>query len=184
METLLNVDHQLFLLINHMPHTVLSDTVAMTISGAIATTVILWILLSVWLFVREEKRDHWFFLPVAVASTLSLLVTEVFLKNVFMRARPPLSLGAIQVIGQLHDFSFPSGHATFAWALAIVLSAKEPRATYFFYLLATLISLTRVYLGVHYPSDVVAGMAIGVFIGWSAIWVEQQVIFYRIRTRK
>lgn len=184
METLLALDHTLFLLINHLPHTVLSDTVALTLSGALSTTIILWFLLSVWLFVREEKRNHWFFLPIVSAGTLSLLVGQILLKNMFMRNRPPISLGAILVQGPLPDYSFPSGHAAFVWALAVVLANKEPRAKYLFYLLAMLISLSRIYLGDHYPSDVVAGSMVGLAVGLFSLWVEQAVMFRRIRKRK
>lgn len=98
-----------------------------------------------------------------------------------MRHRPPLSLGAIFVGTPLSDYSFPSGHATFAWALAVVLSAKEPRLRIFYYILAFLISLSRIYLGAHYPADVFAGTVIGVAIGLFALWVEQKIIVNKIK---
>jgi undecaprenyl-diphosphatase len=166
-EVLLGIDHSLFFWINHWPHTPLSDAVALTLSGVFASTVIIWLLLAVWLFVREEKRDHWFFLPVAVASGLSLFITDLLLKNFFARIRPS---GAL-----LTDYSFPSGHATFAWALAVVLASKEPRARWLFYSLAFFISLSRVYLGVHYPADIVAGSMIGVLIGLVVQYAYAQV---------
>jgi undecaprenyl-diphosphatase len=124
----------------------------------------------------RREAGHWFFLPVATATALSIFITELALKNMFARNRPP---GAM-----LTDYSFPSGHATFAWALAVVLTAKEPRARYFFFLLAFLISLSRIYLGVHYPADVAAGSIIGLSIGYFSLWVERKVIFYRIRKKK
>jgi undecaprenyl-diphosphatase len=169
-QLLITLDHDIFLFINHLPHTPASDAIALTLSGVLASTVIVWLLLSVWLFVREEKKDHWFFFPVAVASGLSLFITDVWLKNFFGRNRPP---GA-----NLTDYSFPSGHATFAWALAVVLASKEPRAKYLFYLLAVLISLSRIYLGVHYPADVVAGSFAGLGIGYISLWFEQNMIKY------
>lgn len=172
----LALDHQLFLMINHLPHTPFTDAIALTLSGVFASTVVVWLLLSVWLFVREQKRDHWFSLPVVLASGLSLFITDVWLKNFFSRNRPP---GA-----NLTDYSFPSGHATFAWALAVVLASKEPRAKWLFYTLAFLISLSRVYLGKHYPFDVVAGSLVGFAIGLFSLWVERRVIFSRIHKRK
>jgi undecaprenyl-diphosphatase len=168
---LISLDHAIFLFINHWPHTPVSDAVALTLSGVLASTIAVWLLLSIWLFVREEKKDHWFFLPVFLASGLSLFITDVCLKNFFSRNRPP---GA-----NLTDYSFPSGHATFAWALAVVLATKEPRAKWLFYALAFFISLSRVYLGVHYPSDVAAGALVGLGIGFVSLLVEQNVIKYR-----
>jgi undecaprenyl-diphosphatase len=148
------------------------------LSGVLGSTVVVWLLLSVWLFIREEQRDHWFFLPVVLASFLSILVTDVFLKNFFSRNRPPLSLGTISVGTPLLDYSFPSGHATFAWALAVVLASKEPRVSWLFYILALLVSLSRVYLGVHYPSDVLVGSLVGLGIGYTSLWIERNVIKY------
>lgn len=183
-QLLITLDHEIFLCINHLPHTPVADAVAMTLSGVFGSMVIVWILLSMWLFVREEKKDHWFFLPVAVASGLSLFITDVWLKNYFARHRPPLSLGTIHVGGPLADYSFPSGHATFAWALAVVLASKEPRAKWLFYALAFLISFSRIYMGKHYPADVFFGSFVGLAIGWTALWVERKIVFYRHRRRK
>ena len=167
-QLLILLDHRMFLFIHQLPHTVVVDSIVLMLSGALGSMVIVWILLSIWLFVREEKKDIWFFLRVGLASSLSMLITEILLKNIFVRNRPP---GAM-----LSDYSFPSGHATFAWALAVVLASKEPRAKYVFYLLAILISISRIYLGVHYPSDVVAGTLVGVGIGLFSLWVERKTV--------
>lgn len=175
---LITLDHSIFLFINHWPHTPVSDAIALTLSGVLTSTVIVWLLISVWIFVREEKKDHWFFLPVVLASALSILMTDVWFKNFFARHRPPLSLGTITVGAPLATFSFPSGHATFAWALAVVLASKEPRAKWLFYALAFLISLSRIYLGAHYPADVVAGTLVGLGIGYFSLWFEQNMIKY------
>lgn len=183
MQTILALDHQLFLLINHLPHTVLSDTVTLTLSG-IGAGGLIWLTLSILVFTRVERKEHWFFLPIVLATALSEVFGNWSLKLFFARNRPPVSLGAIFVTNPPRDFSFPSGHATFAWALAIVLAAKEPRLKYFYYTLAILICFSRVYLGVHYPSDVVSGSFLGLAIGWFSLWVERKVIFSRIRKRK
>ena len=175
MDTLLALDHQLFLFINHLPHAPWSDAFAMTLSGVFGATTVIWLLLSIFLFVREERRDQWFFLPVILAGGISVLVTDILLKNYFTRNRPPLDLGAIHVGSAISGYSFPSGHATFAWAIAVVLAKKEPRAKYFFYLLAALISISRIYLGVHYPADIVAGSVLGLGVGHMVQYVHAQV---------
>jgi undecaprenyl-diphosphatase len=171
MQHLLALDYQIFLVINHLPHTAVLYALAMTVSGALSSMVIIWILFSVLLFVREEKKDHKFFIPVLLAISLSFIISEWILKNVFARSRPQ---GAF-----LTDYSFPSSHATIAWALAIVLAAKEPRAKYVFYILAFLVSLSRIYLGVHYPSDVLAGGLLGAGIGYFSLWVERNMVKYK-----
>ena len=175
METLLAIDHRIFFVINHLPHPPLLDTVALTLSG-IGVGGLIWLLLSILIFLRVERRDHWFFLPVVLSTTFSQFVTNMWLKDFFARNRPP---GAA-----MSDYSFPSGHATFAWALALVLASKQPRLKYAYFLLAALISLSRIYLGKHYPADIVAGSAIGLGIGYFSLWVEKKIIYYRIRRWK
>jgi undecaprenyl-diphosphatase len=61
-------------------------------------------------------------------------------------------------------YSFPSGHATVSFACAAVLAAALPRLRVPLFALAALIAFSRVYVGVHYPSDVVGGAALGILI--------------------
>jgi undecaprenyl-diphosphatase len=63
-----------------------------------------------------------------------------------------------------HDHSFPSGHAATSFAAATVLSVAVPRATPAWFLLASAIAFSRVYVGVHYPLDVLGGAALGVCV--------------------
>jgi undecaprenyl-diphosphatase len=67
------------------------------------------------------------------------------------------------------DPSFPSGHAATSFAGAIMLSAFAPRYRYLFFLLAAGIAFSRVYVGVHWPFDVLAGAALGAALGYAAI---------------
>ncbi|MBU1327372.1 phosphatase PAP2 family protein [Patescibacteria group bacterium] len=165
----LALDHRLFLMINHLPHTPFTDAIAMTLSGVYGSTTLLWLLFGVWLFVREERKSHWFFAPLLTAALTSGLLTNVILKPFVERLRPSLSTGAIIVQPALYDYSFPSGHATLAFAMAMVLSAQEPKWKTWFYLLAALIALSRIYLGVHYPMDIIVGALLGWGIGFGAL---------------
>lgn len=161
MELLLTLDHQLFFFINHLPHTVLLNALGVGLS-AIGAAGIIWLILGVILFIREEKRDHLFFAPILASAAASWVLVEKIIKPFIARPRPTLEMGAIILGNNLADYSFPSGHATIAFAMAVVLSRKEPKWKWMFYTLAVLISLSRIYLGVHYPLDVV----FGAFLGW------------------
>lgn len=154
MDALLGLDTQLFALIDRLPHTGLTDALALTLSG-VGTAGIIWFAISIWLFIREEKKDHWFFAPMGLAGGASFIIVELILKPLIGRIRPDGSDG----------FSFPSGHATIAFTMAVVLSRKEPKWKWLFFTLAVFISLSRIYLGKHYPLDVIAGGLLGWGIG-------------------
>lgn len=101
------------------------------------------------------------------ASCLSGLFTTL-LKHTSCRTRPFLpKAGTFHPLFCLQDGmdSFPSGHAALAFAIAVILTAAYPRLTLPSYLIAVIVSLSRVTLGVHYPSDVLAGAAIGLLSG-------------------
>ncbi|MDE2483821.1 MAG: phosphatase PAP2 family protein [candidate division NC10 bacterium] len=114
----------------------------------------------------------------AVAGRLGLFAVIVaslsgqVLKNLFCRSRPLAEKSGqffvdFPCLGKGSGFiSFPSGHSVTAFALAFVLSRVYPRYALLFYGLAVLVAISRVYLAKHFPSDVVAGAAIGILAGW------------------
>lgn len=173
--SLLSFDQSLFLSINHLPHTSLTNTLGLLLSG-VGTAGILWFLLGLFLFFREEKKDRWFFAPLFLAGALSWSIVEVVLKPLVARSRPALELGTIIVGSSMNDsYSFPSGHATIAFAMAVVLSKKEPKWRWMFYVLAVLISLSRILLGKHYPLDVIVGGFLGWCMGYFSLWLAKRM---------
>lgn len=97
----------------------------------------------------------------AVADGLSTL-----LKHITERARPPLADPSIQALVALPDSpSFPSGHAATAFAAATAVGVLHPRFRAPLLALAVMVAVSRVYLGVHFWSDVVVGSLLGVAVG-------------------
>ena len=122
---------------------------------------LVWLVLALAISGFSWSRP-WLWTRVGVAVLLAESVSGA-LKEWIERDRPPLADPDPEPIVRLPDtYSFPSGHATVSFACATVLALAVPRLRYPLYALAALISWSRVYVGVHYPLDVVAGAAIGV----------------------
>jgi len=127
---------------------------------------------------RGEGKDLPFALMWA-GIPLAGLITQG-LKMVFDRPRPwevfPALVGEIPLKG---SDSFPSGHATFAFALAKALSLRWPRWKAVWLTLALGVALSRVALGLHWPTDVVVGAGIGWLvvkqIAWFETWLERRM---------
>ena len=116
------------------------------------------------LLVIFEERKHSLFVPHALLATgISFVLTELVIKNIFGRIRP-LSLYTSFFTACPSSFSFPSGHATIAFASATVFSYYDKRRIVFYYILATCIAFSRLYLGCHYLSDLLVGALLGFFV--------------------
>jgi undecaprenyl-diphosphatase len=102
-------------------------------------------------------------LTIAAADQLSSHV----LKPVFRRARPSEALGdTLPLFGVRHSYSFPSTHATNFFAAAPVISAVFPQGAIPVYVVAAAVSFSRIYVGDHYPFDVLVGGALGLGLGF------------------
>ena len=92
------------------------------------------------------------------------------LKNYFHRSRPfvqksvTLRVSMATVLGLHAKTSFPSGHACNAFMIAVFFASRFRKKRYVFYGMAAMVALSRVYLGVHYPSDVIVGSLLGLTI--------------------
>lgn len=102
-----------------------------------------------------------------LVGLLSAGITVQILKHLIGRARPRVG-NYLLFIGptfQIDYDSFPSGHTTMAFCLAVVLSDYAPRYSVLFYLFALLIGIYRIDVLAHFPSDVLAGALVGSFVG-------------------
>lgn len=136
---------------------------------------IVWFVLGIILFIKEEKKHQWFFAPIVLTGLGVLVIADVILKPVVARVRPTLEMGALIVGSPAHDYSFPSGHATMSFAAAVVLAKIEPKWKWLLYVLAVTISFSRIYLGKHFPLDVVAGAVLGWGIGHASWWLAREI---------
>ena len=124
---------------------------------------ILWIIIAVLLLLNKKYRT-W---GIVVAASLigCLLIGNLTLKPLIARVRPYEIAGFTELlIGKLSDYSFPSGHTQASFAAATVLFVMNKKWGIGALLIAALIAFSRLYLYVHFPTDVFAGFVIGVVI--------------------
>jgi undecaprenyl-diphosphatase len=128
----------------------------------------------VWIVLAFALAALWRRWGVLLLTVLAIAVADgsaTALKAAVERPRPPLRYVEPKALVPVpRDASFPSGHAATSFAAATVLSFALPRLGPFFFLLAAAIAFSRVYVGVHYPLDVIGGAALGLLVGW-ALWL-------------
>ena len=167
---LLSLDYYLFQQINGSAGRWMSlDWLGIFLAGYFQYTLVG--LLLIYLVLGEgqqEKTKNRLMVFSALAAALTArFVVATSLHYCFMRLRPFVD----GIVNQLIAYdgarsSFPSGHASFFFALAAVVYLYNKKLGVWFLASAALISLARVYVGVHYPSDVLAGAIIGILVGW------------------
>ncbi len=119
----------------------------------------------IWLY-----RKRWKFFPVFLGLTFCVASTDIVsyrvLKPLFKRQRPPAIETEIQLrTDRFAGYGFPSNHAANNFAAATFLSHCYPALKWIYYPVAAFIAFSRVYVGVHYPLDVIFGSLLGLVFG-------------------
>lgn len=156
-------------------HTPAGDRI-MCVITRLGDAGIIWIVLTVVLILIPKTRKSGILL--AGALCVDVLLCNVLLKHLVGRIRPCDVNQAVELlIARPHDFSFPSGHtaASFASVTALYL-AGEKKLWIPALVLAVLIAFSRMYLYVHYPTDILGGILCGVASGFIAQWLVQKAM--------
>ncbi|MGI8606392.1 MAG: phosphatase PAP2 family protein [Gaiellaceae bacterium] len=131
---------------------------------------VVWIVLATVLALAGRRA---ILLPTALTagSVWAADLIAVVVKSVVDRPRPPSVVPeADPLFGGTLGSSLPSGHAATSFAGAVVLAYLFPRALPWLVILAVAIAFSRVYVGVHYPFDVLAGAVVGASVGALVVW--------------
>ena len=158
------------LLLQSVRHPVL-DFLALFLAYLFSSTFLVVFIAALMILFAWKKNSRHFLL--AFSTGLMMLVVKI-LKDVFARTRPDYAISLPMLPHSV--YSFPSGHTTAAFLLAVVLSKKYPKYAPALFAIAVLTGISRLYLGLHYVSDVLASIVMGLTIGFFCLWKEKQII--------
>lgn len=156
-------------------HTPSLDKVMMSITK-LGDAGIFWIVLTALFLLLPKMRKVG--IVMAAALIVDALLCNVVFKNLFARTRPYDVNTTVQLlIEKMNDYSFPSGHtaASFASVTALYLTGQK-RLWKITLVLACLIAVSRLYLYVHYPTDVLGGMLLGIVSGYLGYKIYNKAI--------
>lgn len=140
-----------------------------TFFGRIFVWVIFFVLLFIFGGIKGKKTAILGFLILLITTALIVLI-----KNIVTEPRPFITLAHVHLLEIVKTTSFPSAHSTTSFAV-LVLIGKKYGYIYLFITLATLIAFSRVYIGVHYPFDVIFGALLGTLCTLIILKYENQI---------
>ncbi|MCS7254014.1 MAG: phosphatase PAP2 family protein [Armatimonadota bacterium] len=161
-EPIKEVDAKLLKLLNPDCEHKFADMLMLTVTH-LGKNALFWLLLIVWLWCcKGFKRMAMALIAVLLVLSLTDLLTGRFMKDIWKRPRPALVEAGVRTIEPAGKSpSFPSAHAANWFAAARALSHFIPEGKPSLFVIASLVAYSRIYLGVHYPSDVIAGCIVG-----------------------
>ncbi len=155
----------------------------MIFSSSLANKGFIWILLAITLFVFKKTRRIG--ICVSVALIIEFLLVNVTIKPIVARPRPYEVNTAIKlIIPPLNDFSFPSGHTAASFSASCAVYMHNKRWGIPCIVLAILISVSRLYLGVHFPSDVIFGMVFGIISAYISDYICKKHLYKKLKVIK
>jgi undecaprenyl-diphosphatase len=177
LDALADLDRELFLVLNQGVRNWLFDQVLPFLTDINRKPIGIVILAILWLLLLTKAGRPGRIAALLLIPTIALSdqLNSSFLKFLIERPRPCNELANVHLlVGCGSGYSFPSSHAVNNFAAALVLSYFLPRWTWAFFCYASVIAFSRIYVGVHYPFDVLAGALIGLVIGFIVIVAFRQ----------
>ncbi len=166
-------DSSILLYIKDNMHGTIMDKVMVAITS-LGDNGAIWIIIAIILMINKKYRKIGFM--ALIALLLSTILGEGILKNVVQRIRPSADIPAIDLlIVKPLSYSFPSGHTTSSFAVAGVLAKYFKNYALEIFSLASLIAFSRLYLYVHYPTDVLAGVVLGLICSGIIVYLFNDI---------
>ena len=167
LETLLNLDGGFLLFLQESVRNPILNRIMILITS-LGDEGLIWIAATILLLIPKKTRKVGIMSAVALLG--SLLINNNLIKNIVQRPRPFVTFTDLEIIIPTpSEFSFPSGHTSSSFAAAAVFYRHLPKKLGVpSVILAGLIGFSRLYVGVHYPTDVLAGVVMGILLSYLA----------------
>lgn len=182
LDKIIRFDKELMVLLNGM------GTESWDQFWLLATNQLSWIpLYLLFLYLGFKSMDWKKGLALVILAAILVTFSDqftVFLKDFFERLRPnrdPSINGIIRILKNNKSFSFVSGHATTSMAVSLFMYLtfkKNYPYTYLFFIWPLMFAYSRIYIGVHFPLDVLCGALLGVGIGYAFYLISLKVFAY------
>lgn len=167
---LITLDSTLFRQINGMGARHAMLDAVMIASAQYAPYFVVVLLIAIWLRWRRTPQQH---ALIAFVSALCSLGIGQLIGMALPRARPYLVLPARLLVPQSPDVSFPSDHATLMFAITVALWSIDRRLGIALLVLSIDVAFARVYVGVHYPGDVLGGAVLGSVVAYIGVRIAR-----------
>lgn len=134
------------------------------------------VLLLVFILATNYRKYLKMAVAAVVAAVFSRFIVTEIIRFIFPRIRPFVEKSVNILINyNSKEPSFPSGHAAFFFAMAMVVYFNSKKLGAAFFIFAFLISISRVFSGIHWPSDILAGALVGIFSGWLVYKISKRI---------
>ncbi len=182
MELIKQIDTELFLFLNGL-HNSFFDFIMFWLSNKL-----IWIplyLIIIYLIIKKfgTKKGIFITISLIIAIVISDQISVHFFKNVFLRYRPCHNINIKNIVHLVNNrcggqYGFVSSHASnfFTLATTVSLIFKQKKISFLMFAIALLVSYSRIYLGVHYPLDILGGALLGITTGIITSYFIKKII--------
>ncbi len=125
------------------------------------------LIFCLFLFIfKNFKKYKWMVVEALISAVFTRMIVVSFIRWILPRARPFVGNQVNLLLEHIPASAFPSGHTSFCFAIATIVYFYNKKAGIFFFVASFLIGISRVFCGVHWPLDILAGIVVGIFSGW------------------